>query len=140
MKIFEAIQLLEDDGVILKDKIGNKFQKYSDKYIYITYNNSYQLESGIVGKTISNEEFLKKYVDNSFEREEQWYDKKVKLPILCWVTTREWSKKKLVCLNYRSGNTFLTGYGESYTISHNTKIVPLTNQEIAEFKRGYENV
>jgi len=143
MKMFEAIRALEYGSTVLINQKGDRFQKHSDNRITVVF--SKEEEEGspdgsmCASETIDNDLFVEKYGSDTFEVEEQWYDKSgIKFPVLCWVTTPSWQfAKKAVLISSRSGDLFNTGFGESYIVSASTKIVPVSDDELEAFKRGY---
>ncbi len=139
MDLFQAIKELQEDKIILIDKNGHEYQRYSKDMIWRTYSkNSEEFKTGSLGGTIKNQEFLEQNINNLFEISEQWYQRAFKLPILCKVKENGWSGYKIVSLNYYNGTTFNTGFSESYFLNHRTEIIPLTNKEIKEFLNPFK--
>lgn len=135
MKIIDAIKKLERESVILEHiKTGDLFQKYNENLLMQTYK---ERKGNSIGSTIKNEDFLRQYIDDEFIEVEQWFYKDIKLPILCKVKESFWADYKIVSFKYISDVWFHTGLSESYTPSYRCKIIPLTDKEIEDLKRGY---
>ena len=138
MKIFDAIIMLEDKSIILVDAVGNKFQRLGNTQIMQIWNRKLLDKNDCsVASSIKNEEFLEKYLHTEFEIDEQWYQQEIEFPLLCKVKEQGWSDYKTVYFNSKSGFWFQTQFGESYTPTYNTKIIPLSDIEIKNLLRGY---
>ncbi|MGB7402672.1 MAG: hypothetical protein WA916_08825 [Arcobacter sp.] len=138
MKVFEAIEALKDESIVIRDTKGNLFQRTSKTQIMQIWNRELlEKDDNCVASSIGNNEFLEKYLHEEFQIEKQWYQDAYDFPILCKVKEIGWSDYKIVSFNSRSGYWFNTGFSESYTPSYNTEITPLSDDEIKAYMRGY---
>lgn len=131
MNIYEAIELLRDESIVLKNERDQIFQRQNDYSVFRTYTEATKPSPGSIGGTMNNQEFVKTHVDDNFERVPQWYDN-IKLPILCKVKESGWTSYKTVEFRYRSRATLQTGFGESYSIRRGIEIIPLSKKECLE--------
>ena len=133
MNSYEAIERLKRRSTILMNiNNENLYQRYNDDLIYETITNR---KDNRVGGTIKNIEFIKKFVDDDFKEIGQWFHHDIKFPILCKVQIG--FSEKIVNFISKSGDWFHTGFGESYEVSYHHKITPLTNNELEEYKRDF---
>jgi len=136
--MFNAIEELKDKSIILKDTLGNKFQRLSDSQIMQIWNRELLAEDdSSIASSITNEEFLEKYLHTEFEVVVQWYQGDIKFPLFCKVKEQMWSGYKIVCFQSRSCFWFQTQFGESYTPTYNVEVIPLSDDEIKNMMRGY---
>ena len=138
MEIYEAINLLRDDSIVLVNERGDEFQRINNDSIMQIWNKDL-LENGdcSVGSSIKNGEFIEKYIKSKFDVVEQWYQKDIKFPILCKVKESGWNDYKVVCFKSKDSRSFHTQCSESYTPSYRTEIKPLTDNEIKNLFRGF---
>jgi len=137
MNIYEAIELLRDESIVLKNERDEIFQRQNDYSVFRTYSEATKPHCNSIGGSMNNQEFLKTYIDDNFERVPQWYED-IKLPILCKVKESGWTGYKIVEFKYRSGSMLQTGFGESYRISRSVEILPLSKKECLERFYGEE--
>lgn len=131
MNIYEAIDLLRDESIVLKNERDEIFQRDNSYSVFRTYSESTKPHYNSIGGSMNNQEFLKTYIDDNFERVPQWYDN-LKLPILCKVREQGWTGFKIVEFKYRNESMLQTGFGESYRICRNIEIQPLSKKECLE--------
>lgn len=137
MNIYEAIELLRNESIVLKNERDEIFQRQNDYSVFRTYSEVTKPHCNSIGGSMDNQEFLKTYIDDNFERVPQWYED-IKLPILCKVKENGWTGYKIVEFKYRSGSILQTGFGESYRISRRVEILPLSKKECLERFYGEE--
>ena len=140
MKVYEAVKSLENKSCILIDEDGNKFQRLNNRSIMQIWNDNIRKNTGSVASSISNDEFIEKYLLSSFDEVKQWFHGNIKFPILCKVKEMGWSDYKTVCFNSKSGDMLNTQFSESYFLNYNTEIIPLDNTEIENFKNRISQI
>ncbi|MFZ2967946.1 MAG: hypothetical protein WA080_02690 [Sulfuricurvum sp.] len=137
MNIYEAIELLRDTSIVLKNERDEIFQRQNSYSVFRTYSEATKPSPTSIGGTMYNQEFVKTHVDDNFERVPQWYED-IKLPILCKVKVTGWTGYKIVEFKYQNGSMLQTGFGESYCIGRSVEILPLSKKEC--LKRFYEEL
>lgn len=137
MNIYDAIELLRDESIVLKNETDEIFQRENSYSVFRTYSEITKPSPSSIGGSMNNQEFLKTYIDDNFERVPQWYDN-IKLPMLCKVKERGWTGYKTVEFRYRSGSILNTGFSESYCIRRSIEILPLSKAECIDkfYKEG----
>lgn len=134
MNLYEAVERLKKKSTILMNiNNENLYQRYNDDFIWETV--THRKNSNTSGRTITNIEFIKDFVNDDFLEVGQWFHHNIKFPILCKVQIG--FSEKIVNFTSRSGDWFHTGFSESYEVSHHNRITPLKDEELELFKRGF---